>query len=53
MGRGGGKGLQEEIQDAGKPQAGRYDCGEHQMARLKVLSAENGARPHRTVPALG
>jgi len=45
--------LQEEIQNAEKPQAGRRGRWEYQEACFKVLSAEGRARPHWTVPAIG
>jgi len=32
---GGGPDLQEEVQDAEKPEAGRYGCWEYQEARLE------------------
>ena len=37
----------------GKPQARQHGCRKHQAARLKVLPADDRARPHRTAPALG
>jgi len=43
---GGRPDLQEEVQDAGKPEAGRHGGWEHQEARLKVLPAEDGALPN-------
>jgi len=49
---GGRPDLQEEVQDAEKPEAGRHGCGEHQAACCKVLPAEDGALPHRRIPAL-
>ena len=50
---GGRPDLQKEVQDAGKPEAGRYGCWEHQETRLEVLPAEDGALPDGAVPALG
>ena len=47
---GGRPDLQEEIQDAEKPEAGRYDCWEHQEAHLGVLPTEDGSLPYRAVP---
>jgi len=44
--------LQDEIQDAEKPEAGWYGCRERQEARLKALPVENWALPDRTVPTL-
>jgi len=46
-------GLQDKIQNAGKPQAGRHGCWKYHEARFKVPPAESGALPHRTVLALG
>jgi hypothetical protein len=34
--------LQEEVQDARKPEAGRHGCRKHQEARLEVLPVEDG-----------
>jgi len=42
--------LQDEIQDAEKPEAGRHGDRKHQEACLAVLLAEDGALPHRVVP---
>jgi len=50
---GGRPDLQEEIHDAGESETGRHGCWKHQEACLEVLPAEDGALPHRTVPALG
>jgi len=44
--------LQEEIQNAEKPEAGRHGCWEHQEACLEVLSAEDGSLSDRRIPAL-
>jgi len=44
--------LQEEVQDAGKPEAREHCCWKHQEARLAVLPAEDGALPYGPVPAL-
>ena len=43
---------QKEIQDAEKPEVGRYGCRKYQAASRKVLPAEDGALPHRRIPAL-
>ena len=45
--------VQEEIQNAEKPETGRHGCWEHQETCLEVLPAEDGALPDVTVPALG
>jgi len=50
---GGRADLQEEVQDAEKPEAGRHGCWQQQEASLKVLPAEDGALSHGTVPPLG
>ena len=39
-----GPDLQNEIQDAEKPEAGQHGCWEHQKARLKVLPGEDWRR---------
>jgi len=43
--------LQEEIQDAEKPEAGRYGGWEHQEARFEVLPVEDRSLSHRAVTA--
>jgi len=44
--------LQDKIQDAEKPVAGRHGGWEYQYARLAVLSGQDGALPLRAVPPL-
>jgi len=44
--------LQNEVQDAEEPEAGRRGCWEHQEARPTVLLGEDGALPFRAVPPL-
>jgi len=45
--------LQDEIQNAEKPQAGRHGGWKYQETCFKILPAESVALPHRTVLALG
>jgi len=47
-----GKGLQDEVQDAEKPEAGWHSCWELQEACLAVLPDEDGALSHRAVSPL-
>jgi len=47
-----GSDLQGEIQDAGKPEAGRHGGWGRKEACLAVLPGEDGALPHRAVPPL-
>ena len=45
-----GPDLQDEIQDAEKPEAGRHGCWERQEAGLTPLLGEGGALPSWAVP---
>ena len=47
-----GPDLQDKIQDAEKPEAGRYSCWEHQGGCLTALPDEDGALSFRAVPPL-
>jgi len=44
--------LQDEVPDAGEPEAGRHGSWEHQEASLAVLPDQDGTLPDRAVPQL-